>query len=129
MSRQKRIGTVGQGHSSNSILPVIRQVLPENMSPVQRQLLTLLQPGTRVYRMGRARIYLSPPNGVLGWHLSISCQDRYPTWDEVAKAWYDLVPESETRTAVLFLPPKSEYINIHEFCLQVQELIRAPEPG
>ncbi len=114
---------VGQGHGGNTPnLPVIREVLPENMDISQRQILTMLQPGTRIFRMGRCKIFLSPPFEDKGWHMSISVDDRYPTWDEVAKAWYELVPDSGGRIGAMILPPKSEYVNIHNFCFQVHEL-------
>lgn len=118
---------VGKGHGGHSNLPVIREVLAEHMTPHQRNLLKMLEPGTKVYRMGKARIYVSPPTErpgerFHGWHLSISCRDRYPTWDELAKAWYDLVPGADERTAVMVLPPVHEYINIHEYCFQVHEV-------
>jgi len=122
---------VGKGHGGNSNLPILRKVLPENMTIEQRHLLKMLQPGTRVFRLGKARIYVSPPTEDAerpGWHLSISCSKRYPNWDEVAKAWYELVPEADRRTAVLFLPPVHEYINIHEFCFQVHELVAVSGP-
>lgn len=113
----------GAGHGGNTPnLPIIREVLPENMDAHQRQLLTMLQPGTRVFRMGRCKIFLSPPFENKGWHMSISVDDRYPTWDEVAKVWYELVPEGGTRIGAMILPPKAEYVNIHNFCFQVHEL-------
>ena len=114
---------LGKGHGGNTPnLPVIREVLPENMADNQRLVLAMLQPGTRMYRMGKCKIFVSPPYGDNGWHLTISTDERYPTWDEVAKAWYDLVPEAATRTGAMILPPKADYINIHNFCLQVHEL-------
>lgn len=116
---------VGQGHGGNSNLPVIREVTNVSDSR-QKALLEQMEPGTRVFRMGKCLIFLSPPHkrkhSPDGWHISISCPDRYPTWDELAKAWYELVPESEKRTAVMLLPPKKHYVNIHNFCFQVHEI-------
>ncbi len=56
----------------------------------------------------------------LGWeHVSISpaSQQRCPTWDEMAffkDAFWG--PED---TVLQFHPPKSEYVNIHRFCLHL----------
>ena len=114
---------VGKGHISNTPnLPIIREILPEHMTPAQQQIHRLLEPGTRSFRMGVCHIELSPPFNGEGWHLSISTPKRYPTWDEVAKAWYELVPEADGRTAAMILPPKADYINIHNYCFQVHEI-------
>jgi len=114
---------VGRGHGGNTPnLPQIREVLPENMDARQKQLLLMLQPGTRMFRMGRCKIFLSPPVDDVGWHMSISVDDRYPTWDEVAKAWYELVPDADSKTGAMILPPKTEYVNIHNFCFHVHEI-------
>lgn len=113
---------VGKGHGGNTPnLPAIREVLLENMMPHQRNLMTMMQPGTRMFRMGKCKIFLSPPAEGQGWHLSISTDDRYPTWDEVAHAWYSLVPDADHRSGAMILPPKSTYVNIHNFCFQVHE--------
>lgn len=82
-----------------------------------------IQPGTMQYRMNGCLILVSPPYQEQGWHLSISHTRRYPTWEEIAFAWYTLVPEAETRSGVLVLPPIEDYINIHEYCMQVHELL------
>lgn len=98
---------------SNAKLPVIREV-QENMSGIQ--------PGTKAYRMGKCFIIVSPPmyeshKMVIDWHLSISCRDRYPTWDEIVKVRYELLPAG--LTFAMLLPPVSEYVNIHENCFQL----------
>src|SRR5262249_54117612 len=55
------------------------------------------------------------PEGALDlWHLSISHQSRYPNWDEVADARYELVPDEVTMA--MLLPPKADYLNVHEHC-------------
>lgn len=98
-----RIG-VGKGHGSNTPnLPVIREVETE---PLQKVMLSQarLEPGTRAFRMGKCYLLVSPPvEGVQGWHLSISRPDRYPSWDEVAKARYELLPKN--LNVVMLLPP------------------------
>jgi hypothetical protein len=59
-------------------------------------------------------------------HLSISCSDRDPTWEEVASARYALLPKA--RDCVMVLPPEWEYVNLHEHCFHVH-LLRNLAPG
>jgi hypothetical protein len=82
----------------------------------------MLQPGTKFHDWGECKIILSHPFEDLGWHMSISHANRYPTWDEIRDAWYALVPNSSNRVGALMLPKKRDYINIHENCFQVMEL-------
>ena len=88
-----------------------------------------MQPGTRLfYRRvddGMLRAFVSPPHqpSGMGWHLSIShatnlaapgggmIPGRYPSWDEIRDARYDLLPDEYTFG--ILLPPKAEYVNIH----------------
>jgi hypothetical protein len=53
-----------------------------------------------------------------GWeHVSVSCEDRCPTWAEM-----QLVKEqfwTDDETAVQFHPSKSNYINHHPYCLHL----------
>lgn len=112
---------IGIGHGSNSNLPVIR----EKPNDPQMELWIeqgLMQPGTKSYKMGKCKIYISPPYLQMGWHMSISTNDRYPTWDEIAKARYELLPKNIT--VVMILPPPEEYINIHNFCFQLHEELK-----
>lgn len=55
-----------------------------------------------------------------GWHLSIAHTDRYPTWDEIADVRYALLPDEIC--AAIIMPPKSEYVNIHNNCFHVHEV-------
>lgn len=117
--------TIGKGHGGNSNLPSLREVT-QAADARQKALLALMEPGTRVFRMGPCLIFLSPParrfRNPSGWHLSISRKDRYPSWDEVTKAWYTLVPNAGERYGAMLLPPETEYVNIHNFCFQIYEL-------
>lgn len=65
---------------------------------------------------------VSPPTGKCGWHISISCANRNPTWEEIRDAWYTLVPESDRRNGAMFFPPKDEYVNLHQHCFHVHEV-------
>lgn len=55
-----------------------------------------------------------------GWHLSISHPMRYPTWDEIVDARYALVPNDVTMA--MLLPPKEQYVNLHENCFHLHEV-------
>jgi len=55
----------------------------------------------------------------IGWHFSISCADRNPTWEEQRDARYELLPD--VKYMVSILPPKSEYVNVHKFCFHWHE--------
>lgn len=57
------------------------------------------------YRWGDTTAHVAHELGL--WHMSISVPHRYPTWDEIYQAWYDLVPGAETRTGAILLPPES----------------------
>jgi hypothetical protein len=67
------------------------------------------------------------------WHLSISHRTseatpqpgRYPTWDEIKEARYRFVPDGVTMA--MLLPPKAEYVNVHETCFHLWEI--EPEAG
>jgi len=54
----------------------------------------------------------------IGWHMSISFRNhrgdlsRYPTWDELAHARYELLPHDAD--FVMHLPPPSEYVAAHD---------------
>jgi hypothetical protein len=54
------------------------------------------------------------------WHLSISHPVRYPTWDEVADARYELVPDDVTMA--MLLPPRDEYVNVHEHVFHLWQI-------
>jgi hypothetical protein len=80
-----------------------------------------MEPGTRAFRMGPCSVLVSRQAN--GWHLSIARKDRLPSWEEARDARYALVPDEATMA--LLLPPRADYVNVHEFCLQMYEV--APE--
>lgn len=59
-----------------------------------------------------------------GKHLSISHQERYPTWDEIKSARYKLMDKNTD--AIMYLPKESDYVNVHQNCFHVYEV---PEDG
>jgi len=55
-----------------------------------------------------------------GKHLSISHKDRYPTWDEIKTARYELIDKNVD--SIMYLPKEGEYVNVHENCFHVYEV-------
>lgn len=64
-----------------------------------------------------------------GWHLSIShtwhhgrratTTGRYPTWDEIAHARYELLPAE--LDFVMHLPPPDEFVAVHPTCFHLHQ--------
>lgn len=88
------------------------------------------------FRMGECNILLGrEPGGVNGeqrWHLTISCPDRHPSWDEIKTARYRLLgPDT---VIAMILPPPEFYVNVpsqdHVFQLwQIEDESRIWETG
>lgn len=76
------------------------------------------EPGAKAYIMGACRIIVG--HSAAGWHLSVSCGSRYPTWDELAKARYELIQDEVTMA--MLMPPKAEYVNLHPTTLHLWEV-------
>lgn len=74
----------------------------------------------RTYSLGGCSVLVTKEFGE--WHMNIAHPSRYPTWDEVATARYNAIPDGVTMA--MLLPPKDEYVNIHSFCLQAVEIRR-----
>jgi hypothetical protein len=61
----------------------------------------------------------------LEWHLSISFRNhrgdlsRYPSWDEMAHARYELLPGD--LEFVMFLPPVGDYVALHDTTFHLHE--------
>jgi hypothetical protein len=70
--------------------------------------------GLRLFRFGDCNIMLARepvgPNLTYLWHLSISCLDRHPTWDEIKTARYRLLPGD--LCFGMLLPPAGLYVNL-----------------
>jgi hypothetical protein len=62
-----------------------------------------------------------------GWHMSVSHRShgtkhlyrRYPTWDELSHARYELLPGD--RDFVMHLPPLDEYVSLHPSTFHLHE--------
>lgn len=65
------------------------------------------------YQQGPLRVLFTTEDhgGQIVRHVSVSCADRYPTWDEIKKVRYDFF--SDKHEAIMVFPPKSEYVNVH----------------
>jgi hypothetical protein len=66
----------------------------------------------------RALVAIEPA----GWHVSLSCADRYPTWDEIKDARYSLAPDDVYMAMIL--PPSAEYVNVHTNCFHLHQIER-----
>ena len=76
---------------------------------------TLWMANARWFRRGALRVCVNREptfkDGRISWHLSISTSSRYPTWDEIKKARYDLIPHDIWMVQVL--PPPQHFVNEH----------------
>jgi hypothetical protein len=74
-----------------------------------------------IYQFGECRVILSGPKEreSIGWHFSISCTDRNPTWEEQKRARYELCPDEIYMVQIM--PPKAQYVALHEFCFHWHE--------
>lgn len=76
----------------------------------------------RLFTMGECRIMVSRDPfgpGDLRWHISISCERRNPTWEELKHVQNTLKP------GVFFcvpMPPREYWINIHEHTYHLEEV-------
>lgn len=78
---------------------------------------------SRAFAKGDLRIWVTREVANVGarWHLSISCRNRYPVWDEIRDARYALLPDEITMA--MLLPPIKEYVNLHPNCFHLHEVI------
>lgn len=54
------------------------------------------------------------------WHLSMSCKDRLPTYEEMKEIRYKYLPDN-CYMAQIF-PPSKEFVNLHPFTLHLYEI-------
>lgn len=92
-------------------------LVPFTLRPIESPL-----PNCKAYRLGQCAVFVGLEAGF--WHLSISHKDRYPSWDEIREARYRLVPDAVTMA--MLLPPRAEYVNLHDHCFHLHQ-IAAPE--
>jgi len=78
------------------------------------------------FRMGDCNILLGHEpagGGPLRWHLTISCPDRHPTWDEIKTARYRILGPDVAMT--MHLPPADHFVNVatQDHVFQLWELL------
>lgn len=105
--------------------------LPEKQPPdgwkVIRDIKTLADDGT-AYASGPLRVVFGfrRYDGKSWAHLSVSCRDRLPTWDEMKRVKHDFLgPEI---VALQVFAPESEWVNIHETCLHLWACMEDERP-
>lgn len=76
--------------------------------PAMREMITY-----NVYQKGPLKVILSIEDhgGKIVRHVSVSCKDRYPTWDEIKEVRYTFMEDKHE--AIMIFPPKDEYVNLH----------------
>jgi len=74
--------------------------------------------GGKWYRWGDLAVCVALEGGL--HHMSISHPYRYPTWDEIYTARYDLLPDNIQ--VALILPPRAQYVNVHPNCFHLHEI-------
>jgi hypothetical protein len=108
---------LGKGHKGHtdlsSIQPIPLRAIEKRMREIGQ-----LEPDAAAYSLGECRIMVG--SSPLGHHLSIAHPSRYPTWDEVAKARTELLPDE--KNFGMMLPPKAEYVDVHTFCFHLWEV-------
>jgi hypothetical protein len=82
--------------------------------------------------MGECRILLGhepDEQGRLRWHLTISCESRHPSWDEIKTARYRFC--GPDLTMAMILPIAERYINVpaQDHVFQLWELIAEEAEG
>ena len=78
-----------------------------------------IMPYCKTFKWGDCRVFVGQEPGI-GWHLSMSQPYRYPTWDEIKSARYELLPHDVTMAMIL--PPTDEYVNFHPNCFHLHQI-------
>jgi hypothetical protein len=83
-------------------------------SHIREQLYALGSRGVKFFQADVCNIIVAREpagaNGEMLWHLTISCHDRHPTWDEIKFARYKLLPVD--RCFGMLLPQPEFYVNV-----------------
>jgi hypothetical protein len=76
----------------------------------------------RAFVKGVCRVLVTHEDhdGRMRWHLSISCEKRYPGWEEIKDARYSLLPLPIC--FAMMLPPPDKYVNVHPNCFHLWEI-------
>ena len=66
----------------------------------------------------RLCVLLSPGSEEIPWeHVSVSTTTRCPTWEEMA--WVKSLFFEDEETVIQYHPPRSQYVNLHPYCLHL----------
>lgn len=107
--------------------PLTRQRSP--WVEMKREQLTILGVGATVFRRrvgDGVLMAVRGPQEPEGWHLSISFRNhrqeltRYPHWDEISHARYELLPHD--LTMMMLLPPPEEFVALHDTTFHLYEM-------
>ena len=83
------------------------------------------------FEFGEATVILSRQDDGRGmrWHLSVSCPDRHPTWDEIKTARYRLLGPDVVMAMIL--PRADDYVNVarQDHVFQLWQLIEEEADG
>lgn len=60
------------------------------------------------------------------WHVSVSRIDRLPTWEELEKVKREFL--GDKTEAFHMVPKKSDYVNVHRYCLHMWSPIKVDMP-
>ncbi|HEX6826435.1 MAG TPA: hypothetical protein VF077_08980 [Nitrospiraceae bacterium] len=88
-----------------------RPDLEERMPPM------LQYAGVRVYSWQGVRVIITYE--AMGYHMSVSCEGRDPTWAEIATARYKLFPG--VPNMAMYLPSLEDYVNLHPYTFHLYE--------
>lgn len=54
-------------------------------------------------------------------HISLSYKNKLPSYEEMKAARYQICPHVKYMAQIF--PPKEEFVNIHNYCLQLWEIV------
>lgn len=116
VKRQTIGAPVSRGPDADRIELAVRELPPSRWD--QETFITPRNSYLRRYAIGECSVIVTREDGK--WHLSIAHRRRLPTWDEISVARYRVLPDAVTMGMIL--PPRSEYVNLHQFCFQLHEM-------
>lgn len=69
-----------------------------------------------------------PPMGEGSYrHISLSRPNKYPEWDEMRDFIYACGLFDDKRDVCMFIPPKNQYVNVHNNCFHFYQKIVVAE--
>jgi len=84
--------------------------------------------GAYQVKHGGAELVIIASNG-MGWeHVSVSLENRTPSWEEMC--WVKDLFWNDDECVIQYHPPREKYVNCHPHCLHLWKPYRAimPEP-